>query len=85
MKQDGEPIEIIFVSADRDENSFKEYFNTMPWLAIPFNSKLRDQLSEKYEIEGIPTFVILNSSGQLVTKEGRELVSKDPSGKLLMN
>ena len=26
----------VFVSSDRDENSFKEYFVEMPWLVCPF-------------------------------------------------
>lgn len=85
LKQDGQLAEIIFISADREEGEFKEYFKTMPWLAIPFSSNLRNKLSEQYEIEGIPSLVILNGSGQTVTKEGREIVSKDPSGKLFMN
>ena len=35
----GKGLEVIFVSGDRDENSFKEYFGEMPWLAIDFNDK----------------------------------------------
>lgn len=29
-------FEIVFVSWDKDENAFTEYFATMPWLALPF-------------------------------------------------
>ena len=31
-------LEIIFVSSDRDLNSFQNYFGTMPWKAIPFET-----------------------------------------------
>jgi nucleoredoxin len=31
-------LEIVFVSSDRDPNSFQQYFGTMPWQAIPFDS-----------------------------------------------
>jgi nucleoredoxin len=30
-------LEIVFVSGDRDANSFQQYFSSMPWQAIPFD------------------------------------------------
>jgi nucleoredoxin len=32
-------LEIIFVSSDRDETSFQEYYNEMPWLALAFEHR----------------------------------------------
>ena len=34
-------LEIIFVSSDRDEEGFEEYFGEMPWLALPYDSKTK--------------------------------------------
>ncbi len=34
--KDGKQIEIIFVSSDNDLKSYKEYFESMPWISIPF-------------------------------------------------
>ena len=34
--KNGENFEIIFVSSDGEEDSFKEYLNEMPWWALPF-------------------------------------------------
>ena len=31
----------MFVSSDKDEASFFEYFKDMPWLAVPFNDDAR--------------------------------------------
>lgn len=39
LKENNQSIEMIFVSSDRDENSFKEYFNEMPWHALPFSER----------------------------------------------
>jgi nucleoredoxin len=36
MKADGKNVEVLFVSSDRDNDSFKEYFSEMPWLALDF-------------------------------------------------
>ncbi|CAF3576239.1 unnamed protein product [Rotaria sp. Silwood1] len=30
-------FDIVFVSSDQDEKSFNEYFQTMPWKAMPFS------------------------------------------------
>jgi len=74
-------LEVIFVSSDRDAGSFAEYYGTMPWLAIPNGDKRKDQLSKRFEVEGIPTFVIVDAStGEAITTEGRGMVDADPTG-----
>jgi len=81
LKKAGKNIEIVFVSSDRDEASFNEYFGEMPWLALPFDDRARKAaLSKKYKVQGIPTFVILDEDGGLISKDGRGLVSEDPKG-----
>jgi Thioredoxin-like/PUB domain len=73
-------LEIVFVSSDRDEHSFNQYFGSMPWLAIPFDESLtshKQRLSSKYNIGGIPSLVVLDSmSGRIVinNSESRSLV-----------
>ncbi len=37
----GKTFDVVFVSSDRDENSFQEYFREMPWLALPFSDRDR--------------------------------------------
>ncbi len=33
------PFVIVFISSDRDEQSFHEYHGSMPWLAVPFSDR----------------------------------------------
>jgi len=74
-------FEVVFVSSDKDEGSFKDYFGEQPWVALPFSEReIKATLSKKYKVQGIPSFVILDSSGKLITNEGRAAVSKDPTG-----
>merc|ERR1711902_360655 len=41
--------------------------------------KLKDELEELYEVEGIPTLVVLEAGGSLITSDGRGTVqSKGP-------
>jgi nucleoredoxin len=74
-------LEVIFVSSDRDEESFNDYFKEMPWLALPFSDRERkDALSKKFKVSGIPTVVILNAEGEVITKDGRSAITSDPTG-----
>jgi len=79
----GKPFEIIFVSSDRDQASFDEYRATMPWAALPFSRRdEKNALSKRFEVEGIPTLVILDSieSGNVINAAARAAVSGDPEG-----
>ena len=50
------PLEIVFVSSDRDEASFKGYLAKMPWKALAFADRAtKTALSELFDVEGIPT------------------------------
>jgi len=77
----GKNFEIVFVSSDRDASAFNEYFHEMPWLALPYAERsTKGTLSSKYKVEGIPTLVILDSAGKVVTTEGRGEIDDDPKG-----
>ncbi|XP_054823081.1 probable nucleoredoxin 1 [Prosopis cineraria] len=68
-------FEIIFVSADEDEDSFKGYFSKMPWLAVPFSdSDTRSSLDQLFQVQGIPHLVILDENGKVATEDGTEVV-----------
>lgn len=75
-------MEIVFVSSDKSEEDFTNYYKDMPWLALPYDNKdAKAALNKKFKVSGIPSFVILNPSGEVLTKDGREAVMKDPEGK----
>lgn len=80
-KEDKKPFEIVFVSSDRDQAAFDEYRNEQPWLALPYsNRKAKNELSKKFKVSGIPSFVILDPEGNTVTTDGRSAISSDPTG-----
>lgn len=60
-------LEVVFVSSDRDQNEFQNYYNSMPWLSLPFGSYQKQILSSVYGVKGIPSLVVLDAlSGQVV-------------------
>jgi len=81
MKAKRDDFEFIFISSDQDQESFTSYFGHMPFLAIPFeNEKEKDQLSSFFEIEGIPSFIIVDPNGKVITTEARSSVMGDQEG-----
>merc|ERR1712205_242304 len=82
LKQKG--LEIVFVSSDQDQPSFDEYFSEMPWLALPYSDReTKDKLSKKFKVQGVPTFIILNPDGTVITDDCRSAVMGDPTGEKL--
>merc|ERR1711924_345776 len=86
-KEKGLDLEVVFVSSDRDETSFGEYFGEMPWLALPYADRDRKSaLSKAFDVEGIPTLVVLGpvdaatGEREAVNKNARGAVGGDPTG-----
>ena len=52
------------MSLDRDEASFRDHFQGMSWLAVPFDAAglLRQKLCVRFAIERIPTLIPLSVS-----------------------
>jgi len=80
MKAKGLNFEIIFASSDKDEAAFKEYFGEMPWLALPHGDKRKEQWSNLFGVNGIPSLAIVDADGNTITKDGRDAVASDPEG-----
>lgn len=81
LVSDGKKIEIIFVSSDKDEESFNSYFSEMPWMALPYSERaLKAKLSKKFKVNGIPSLVLLDQNANLITKNGREKIMEDKEG-----
>jgi nucleoredoxin len=73
-------IEIIYVSLDNSSHEFKEYYNIMPWAAIPYDSENRELIAEYFEIQGIPAMLIFTDTGKLIDKNGRNTITSKKEG-----
>jgi len=81
LKEAGKNFEVIFASSDQSEEEFNEYYGEMPWLALPHEDKRKDELDSHFEVDGIPTLVLLDENLDLITTGGRGSVGSDPEGK----
>jgi hypothetical protein len=43
-------VEVVFVTADHDNEGFEEYYAEMPWAAVPFNFDDREAISDKFQV-----------------------------------
>ena len=67
----GRKFEVIFLSLDRDERSFSEYFlNHHPWLAIPYSCGTRTTVPSYFQVQGIPSLIIFDWNGQVIERNG---------------
>jgi len=78
-KEINDDFELIFVSSDRDERTFKEYFDTMTFCALPYEHRdIKAQLSNKFDVSGIPSLVIMGPEDE--TTGERPLINKSIRG-----
>mmetsp|Transcript_8052 Transcript_8052/g.14275 ORF Transcript_8052/g.14275 Transcript_8052/m.14275 type:complete len:343 (-) Transcript_8052:78-1106(-) len=66
IKHQGLPFEIVFVSADHDEQGYNAYLSEMPWVAMPWHAQ-REQLMQQFQVSGIPKMVVFSKSGRMIT------------------
>ena len=63
LQKAGNDVELIFVSSDRDEKQFDEYYDEMPWMALPYADRdLKGKLSKIFDVSGIPSLVVLDKA-----------------------
>lgn len=75
LKESGKAFEIIFISRDKDQEAFEDYYKSMPWLALPFGDKTKDDLSRLFRVRGIPSLAVVGPDGKTVTDNARSAVS----------
>ncbi|GAX15744.1 hypothetical protein FisN_3Lh183 [Fistulifera solaris] len=62
-------VEVVFLSADHDANSFKSYYSHMPWLAVAHEEDAREELMSYIRVKGIPHLAVLDArTGSIVEK-----------------
>jgi nucleoredoxin len=75
LVESGKQFEIVFVSSDSTEEDCMSYYADMPWKLLKYDEQsIRDRLSTFYEIRGIPTLVLVDEEGVLLTRDGRSAI-----------
>jgi nucleoredoxin len=79
----GQHFEVVYVSADKEKENFDQYFDEMPFHAVPFDDvQRRSQLWRKFKVRFTPTLILLDGpTGNVITTNGRDCLSDDIEGK----
>jgi len=75
----------VFVSCDRDNDQFEEYYATMPWATIPFDTEgraLSQKISQAFDVDGIPALVMLKIINKDDGSIDFEISNKNAVGKV---
>lgn len=77
-------FEIVWISRCRDVDAFGKYFAHMGgWYALPPEEAMGERgakLGEKYRVKGIPSLVLLDESGNVITTDARNKIPQDKAG-----
>ncbi|XP_048322845.2 probable nucleoredoxin 1 [Ziziphus jujuba] len=74
IKAKDKAFEVIFISSDRDQSAFDEFFSSMPWLALPFGDVRKKSLQRTFKVQGIPAAIAIGPSGRTLTSNARKLI-----------
>jgi len=75
----GKKVEVIYVPLDIKQEQFEEFFETMPWLAIPMGDPAVKALTAKYRVSLPPKVVIIGQDDKLVTEDGVKKILQHPN------
>lgn len=77
--EDEHVLDIIFMSGDKTDEEFKEYYAEMPWLAFPRgNKELQNRVAKTYEVKGVPRLIMLRASdGHCLSKNCNDKIEKE--------
>ena len=53
LTEQGKPFELVYISSDSSQSEFDEYYNDMPWMAVPWARKdVRAAISRRFGVSG---------------------------------
>jgi hypothetical protein len=77
LRTAGKPFEIVMAGVDPASVDLSAYMTQygMGWLALPLGGVKVTELVTRYNVEWIPTLIVINGAGKTITKNGREDVA----------
>jgi hypothetical protein len=74
LRAEGRSFEVVLVALGVGQASLFDYMadSGMPWLAVRPRSSEANDLLQRYQVQWIPTLVIIDGSGKTISLTGRE-------------
>jgi nucleoredoxin len=74
LMKKGEVFDIVLVYIDDEEEDFKNYHVSMPWLVLPFGDRIRSKLHQHFQIKCVQTLIVIGPYGKFITYDGNCVV-----------
>ena len=69
-KEEGKSFEVIFISTDKEETDFDNYYSKMPWFALKYEDRdLKEAISRAFEVEGPQALILLKGDGEMLCND----------------
>jgi hypothetical protein len=78
LQKEGRSFEVVIVSLGIDNSSLFEYMvdSAMPWLAVLPQGGAANALVQRYQIQWVPTLVIIDGAANTLSLAGREQLTQ---------
>lgn len=74
---DGKVFEVIFISGDKTQEEYDQYYAEMPWLALPRADKRIGNIAKKLEVKGVPRLIVLKPDGTVINSSAVQKVTDE--------
>jgi nucleoredoxin len=75
-------IEFVFISSDKSNIEFNEYWDKMSFPALSYEYRdKKEELVKLYDIGPIPALIFIDTNGELITKDGKKII-EDSNGNI---
>lgn len=69
-------VDVVLAGCDKTEEAYVKYHSYQPWSALPFGDEAGSKMRELYGIKTIPALVFLDQDGNVVARDGRDIVDR---------
>lgn len=75
-------IEFVFISSDKSNIEFNEYWDKMSFPALSYEYRdKKEELVKLYDIGPIPALIFIDTNGNIITKDGKKII-EDSNGNI---
>lgn len=69
VNADSRQFEVVMVSGDDEEDAYEEYYESQPWMAVPFDSDKIQEIYQHYDAHSMPLLILVGSNGEVKSRE----------------
>ena len=68
INKDFVQFEVVLISGDDDEQGFRDFYETQPWLAVKWDKEMLQEIFVHYDATSMPLLVLIDRKGDIKSK-----------------